>query len=430
MVLEAYRASRGVAQIQDLSNQIRKEMMQRDDILDRLRNDLFRSSVEVRDYLVDSDAQQVSAQRAELRTQQEQISSTFEQLSAGLAPEQAASALELQIGLNSYLTVLAKTLQLNPEDRRTRANSILQQEIIPRRRNLTELINQIVSIDTKQMSAGQEQIQAVTADFANRLREGSLAIVGIGLLIGIASMWQILRLERIAEQRYGDVVRARRDLRLLNTRLMAAEEEERKKIARELHDQVGQQLSTALVELANAGSNPADVNADRHQRMVKVRQLLERCIAQIRDLALLLRPTMLDDLGLVSALRWHGREVFRRTGVRIEVTTEGVIDDLPADFCTCIYRVVQEAITNAVRHASPTVIRVTARQHAEEIEVAIRDDGSGFDSKQERGLGIIGMQERVQGLGGVLDISSDSPSGTIVAMLLPLSQHIAAGEAE
>lgn len=152
------------------------------------------------------------------------------------------------------------------------------------------------------------------------------------------------------------------------------------------------------------------------------RTLAERTINQVRDLALLLRPSMLDDLGLAPALNWHARETSERTGRNVMVSTDDAIDSLPEDHQTCIYRVVQEAVNNAVRHANPRTIQVSVRTQGQKVDVTVRDDGSGFDTRVMRGLGLLGMEERVRRLGGRLQISSEPGQGTLVQAALPVAE--------
>jgi signal transduction histidine kinase len=138
-------------------------------------------------------------------------------------------------------------------------------------------------------------------------------------------------------------------------------------------------------------------------------------------MALLLRPSMLDDLGLVPALEWQGREVSRRGELEVEVHSENVSDKLPDDYKICIYRLVQEALTNASRHASARNARVEVKQDSQKITVEITDDGKGFDSARQRGLGLVGMEERVKRLGGTLNLTSTSGGGTTIRAELPLA---------
>jgi len=142
----------------------------------------------------------------------------------------------------------------------------------------------------------------------------------------------------------------------------------------------------------------------------------------VRNMALLLRPSMLDDLGLVPALNWQAREVARRTGTKVRVDAEDVADDLPDEYRTCIYRVVQEALHNATRHAKAATVKVTVRREQAAVRVVIQDDGVGFDPRHGKGVGILGMEERVRHLAGVFKVESAPGRGTTVSIFLPLQK--------
>ena len=137
-------------------------------------------------------------------------------------------------------------------------------------------------------------------------------------------------------------------------------------------------------------------------------------------MALLLRPSMLDDLGLIPALEWQAREVARSANIRVNVAAEGVPDDLPGPHKTCIYRIVQEALHNCARHSGASMVRITVKNGSDAIHVMVQDDGCGFKPETERGLGLLGMQERVTNLGGSFEIDSHIGRGTLLAIALPL----------
>jgi signal transduction histidine kinase len=148
--------------------------------------------------------------------------------------------------------------------------------------------------------------------------------------------------------------------------------------------------------------------------------MVEESIRVVRDMALLLCPSMLDDLGLVPALDWQARETSKRTGIRVKVNAENVPEDLPEETKTCLYRVVQEGLHNWVQHSGACQAIVTVRVKERSLELAIRDDGKGFDRAKSRGMGLLGIQERVSHLGGTLTIGS-SESGTELRVELPVA---------
>ena len=202
--------------------------------------------------------------------------------------------------------------------------------------------------------------------------------------------------------------------------LLRAQENERRALARELHDEIGQSLSAILMETESAEC--ADRRADLSSHLDSIKGLAEKTVNQVRDLALLLRPSMLDDLGLAPALNWHARETSKRTGLNVVVSADDTIDDLPDEHRTCIYRLVQEAVNNAIRHANARTVDVSVRREGQKVNVSVQDDGAGFDTRFLRGLGLLGMEERVRRLGGRLKITSEPGRGTLVHAALPLSE--------
>ena len=128
---------------------------------------------------------------------------------------------------------------------------------------------------------------------------------------------------------------------------------------------------------------------------------------------------MLDDLGLMPALEWQAREVSRRSGVKIAVAADNVSDSLPDEMRTCIYRVAQEALQNVFRHSGAKSAVVTVRQDAGSLVLSVEDDGSGFDPERTRGLGMLGMEERVRQLGGRFEVQSAPGKGTVLKVTIP-----------
>lgn len=247
---------------------------------------------------------------------------------------------------------------------------------------------------------------------------------GSGFLLVLASMAYIVRLERQTRQRYVQLAQSQRQMQLLLARLVDVQESERRTISRELHDQVGQALGALLVDLGRFSNLVSKDRPEVRAQLNNMKSVAERTFQEVRNIALLLRPSMLDDLGLVAALEWQGREVSRRSDIEVDVQSDIVSDHLPDEYRICIYRLVQEALNNAVRHSGAKNAKVTARQFEQRPEKSIRvevaDDGRGFDPQHTRGMGILGMEERVKRLGGTLAIHSSPGHGARVIAELPL----------
>jgi signal transduction histidine kinase len=203
--------------------------------------------------------------------------------------------------------------------------------------------------------------------------------------------------------------------------LVSAQEEERRAISRELHDEVGQSLSALLMEAGNAAARVPPDSAEVRRHVDSIKKLAEASVNVIRNMTLLLRPSMLDDFGLVPALEWQAREISKRSGMRVQVSADDAAAELPDALKTCIYRVVQEALNNCARHAQARTVKVRVEQEPSRIVLTVEDDGRGFDAQRVRGLGLVGMQERVHHLGGVFAVRSNLGAGTRVAVELPLA---------
>jgi signal transduction histidine kinase len=195
-------------------------------------------------------------------------------------------------------------------------------------------------------------------------------------------------------------------------------------LARELHDELGQLLNVINLDLETAKQvcGPAAPQLDENIRRV------HRAIEQVRNLTFDLRPPMLDELGLVATLRWYADRHLQSAGLVLHFDSEAVGNHLPFDLATTCYRVVQEALTNVIRHAHARQVWIEFREAANEVHLSIRDDGVGFNSDLVRqrlgsdaGFGVLGMQERVEILGGKFEIHSDSSQGTRIHVQIPLT---------
>ena len=220
--------------------------------------------------------------------------------------------------------------------------------------------------------------------------------------------------------------------------VLRAQEEERRRLALELHDQTGQSL-TALVLHAEAiaqrlAAQDSDSAIQARKQAERLSLLAQQTLVEVQALSRQLRPAMLDDLGLPAALRWLAEDAHRRLGVELRVVTAGA-DRLPPDVETALFRIAQESLTNAVRHGRATYAGCLLRQSAGVVSLVFADNGCGFDpvssrgsyarARQSGGLGLEGMQARVQPLGGSLTVRSRQGQGCWIRARVPLPQMVA-----
>jgi signal transduction histidine kinase len=256
--------------------------------------------------------------------------------------------------------------------------------------------------------------------------EGMLALgLAIGLALAGITLWRILHLERDSARRFAEVLRTRAELQQLSAELVSAQEAERKRIARELHDEVGQALWAMMLSLSGLQSSLEKGELPEAERQLAAAQgMAENTAGTVRNISLLLRPSMLDDLGLVPALHWLAREFSRTTPLHVEVVAAGLNRSVPDDHKTCIYRVVQETLRNASRHAGAQQAKISVEERGDTLQVSIQDDGRGFEPRAEKGVGILGMEERIARLGGKFRIDSHLGRGTTVTFELPLPEDL------
>lgn len=207
----------------------------------------------------------------------------------------------------------------------------------------------------------------------------------------------------------------RKLLQLLSSRLINTEETERRHIARQLHDQIGQQLTALGLNLHILGSS---VPPEQRQRIDDSVELIATMTGQVRDIMADLRPPVLDDYGLRATLRWYGRLFTKRTG--IEVIVHARIPRLPADLEIALFRITQEALNNVVKHAGASEVEILCSKEDKLLSLAIRDNGCGIQDMNDNALsesqtwGLLSMRERIESFGGKLFAASPPGGGTII----------------
>lgn len=379
--------------------------LERSHRLDSIRSYVLLTQTYMGDYFTDSDEGTAQEHWA-------QCQETWSRMLTDLAGYQAGSMEEkaLVVRLRELLDAHWRNVAVAA---RNRGSS--RDEMFPLRTGVVEISTRVESVNAKQLAAAEAEIQREFEDMGHRLAVVLMIALGSALVLAAGCIVYILRIEHQNRKRYQEIER-------LSARLVAAQEEERRSISRELHDEIGQTLTAVIVDAANLANRiPQDDELGR-KYLENIRNLADSSINSIRNIALLLRPSMLDDLGLIAALEWQAREVSRRTGIKVEVTDENVPESLPDAVRTCVYRVVQEALSNISSHSGAKKAVVTARKTGGTLVLTIEDDGSGFDPARTRGLGLLGMEERVKGLGGRMETQSAPGKGTTLRVTLPVTE--------
>jgi signal transduction histidine kinase len=397
---------------------LREEALQRTSHLASIRSSILLCNTYLGDCFLDSRKQQADDYLAKMEDARSRSLSELRNYRSSTHDEQI---LVTHLGdlLDRHWQRLSLALNSMSGERPV-ATSFYTDEMVPLRASFIEITTQLEGIDTKQAASTEALIEGEFEKLGARLSTALGLGLAAALLLAAGCSLYIMRIERQNKHRYQEVLKARRSLERLSARLVDAQETERRTISRELHDQVGQTLNAVLVETANLAKRIPAGDAASLRSLDNIRSFADSSVNSIRDIALLLRPSMLDDLGLIPALEWQAREVSRRSGIKVTVKAGNVPEVLSDETRTCVYRVVQEALVNVSRHSGATCAVVTVRQEGNSLSLNVEDDGSGFNTGTTRGLGMLGMEERVRQLGGQFEISSTPGKGTELRARLPI----------
>jgi signal transduction histidine kinase len=234
-----------------------------------------------------------------------------------------------------------------------------------------------------------------------------------------------------SQQHYSQLLeqsrRMQEQLRHLSHQLLIAQEEERKEISRELHDEIAQTLTGINVHLATLKVEAAVNTQGLKRKIARTQRLVEKSVNIVHRFARELRPTVLDDLGLIPALHAYMKDFTKRTGIRIRFTAFAGVEQLRIDKRTVLYRVAQSALTNIAQHAQASLVTVSIQKLPDAIRMQIHDNGQGFQvervlfAKRHKRLGLLSMRERVEMVGGGFNVESAPGKGTSIRAQIPLS---------
>lgn len=420
IVVAMLTTSRKAQEIYTQLDQLNSHHHEVDANLRRLRSDVNLSGIFVRDYLLDIARERAPEYRQRLAEFREGNIATLAELRA-LAQPHEERIRSLQVQLDEYWQTFDPLFDWTVGEKIVRSAGFLRTEVVPRRDAVLAIAQEIEELNNANLAEQRAEVTRRYAAFRDDLRRLLWESLLLGLAVALTVVFRLRVLERRSEEQRTVAEQAERQMRQLSQRLVETQEEERKNLSRELHDHVGQVLTALRMELGRIerGRSPGD--AWLGAAVAESKQLVDKVFRTVRDLALGLRPSMLDDFGLRAALEWHVRDIARRYGIEVELHMEGNLDTLPDRYQTCVYRAIQETLTNCVRHAKAhsIVVSMIGREH--ELDVSVSDDGVGFDDVRRRdGLGLRGIEERVKELGGVVTITSRPGHGTNLAMQLPL----------
>jgi signal transduction histidine kinase len=427
-ILTGYVLTARIAEIEARSADTTRRYLQAQDVLSAVRQQVNSSAILLRDALLDPEAKAQGRYRRQL---EDGFAGTISQLD-GYQPVMAGVPEQQMARLRSEVEALREislaVLSAATADPAAWSFEMLAGRTSPRRAAAIALSDEVRAANRRALVEHQIATAAIHRTAEQQWWYGLGAALAATLVIAFVAIAYAGRLvDRLRRGRENDA-RYARDLQRLSSRLVEVQEEERRSIARELHDEVGQVLSAIAVEVQVA-ERALDRPDEAMRALGETQQLADRAIGAVRDLSQLLRPPMLDDLGLGAAIDWLLRGLARRHDVQVELVQTGLTGRLPASIEVAAFRIVQEGLANVARHAMARTCVVRLESDGITLVLSVEDDGVGLDASasagpdRRRGLGLLGIRERVADFEGTFSAVSRRPhQGTCLRVELPLAR--------
>jgi len=393
--------------------------MRQDEALASLRRGIWTAANAGRDYFLSAKPDR----RDRFRAQLEQIRREAASAVAALDRLDRARSLGLAVGpkVDAYLTGL-EGLARQPDYPRAPPDQLT--ELVPRRTAALEAVEQFTRLAQRDVHNVLASVARERAQTARRALALIAAVFVAALLLAGLTARYAVRRERERRRHLAETARARADLEQLSARLVEVQEEERRTLSRELHDEVGQTLTALRMEISHALRVIHD--PEPRARLERARRLAEDCVHCVRNISLMLRPSLLDDLGLGAALQWQLDQLARRSRIETSFHANDSGEHLPEAVRTCVFRTAQEALNNCEKYSSASRVAVTLEVGAGYLALEVCDNGVGIalnaQSMPPRGTGLLGIRERVSRLGGTLTIDSPPGGGARICVRLPVPE--------
>lgn len=414
----------GVASIQE-TRRIHQQILSVEDsyrhieqLVEGIRTNTAGADILRRDRLLDS-AISNEDYAGQLRGLWAKTTADLDQL-RGLRPQQESKVLErLETALRDYWDATRAETQESPAKNNTAS---VRDLFAAQSKRIFAFTEEVGKLNEENFEARRRELSSAVENLQNDIWKTMLTALCLGAIIAGASIFRISSLEKESAEYQDATKQAEKRLRQLSQQLVSSQEQERKSLSRELHDEIGQLLTALRMELGNLErTRPATQTGEADAHLDQAKKLAETTLKTTREIAMGLRPAMLDLLGLGPALEWQAREYSRRYKTPIQLDVAGDLRDLPDPHRTYLYRIVQEGLTNCARHAQAKNIKVSLKDANGQLAVTVEDDGVGFDQHGgvSYGLGLLGITERVRELCGNIAVKSEPGKGTKIEVMLP-----------
>lgn len=415
-------AARSLKQLSRSELSAAREYLLRTERLQNAQRFLTSSSGSVRDYILDpNEATLLRHRERARRSWSEAMTFIREYEKIGADRRELTDILDSQ--LSRYWAAADAALRLEDNRRVEAGTNLLLRNLNPMRDEFLATVTEISSRDRAQIMAEAERTQMLV-----RSRENSLWIaIGtasiLALAVAVVTFTHLMKLERVASVQYGCAVQASAEMQRLSERLLNSQEDERRKIARDLHDDYGQRMASLIFELSSA-TERYDASPELCIALETMGERLGNLAKDLQQMSRGLHSAVLDKIGLEAAVRSDCDSLSKRSPLRVTFRAASVPRRLPDHVALAVYRISQEAVQNALKHSHTDRLNVSLDLEERELVLRVEDFGHGFDAKDPNrvgSLGLVSMRERLRMVGGAFLIHSEPGRGTQVEARVPLS---------
>lgn len=415
-------AARSLDQLSRSELSTAREYLLRTERLQNAQRSLSSASGSVRDYLLDpKEAALLGHRERARRSWTEAMTFIREYEKSGADRRKLTDVLDSQ--LSRYWTAADAALRLEGNRREEDGANLLLRNLIPMRDEFLETVFEIGSRDQAQIMTEAEKTQKL----ARSEEDGLWIAIGTASLLAFAvavvTFTHLMKLEQVAADQYEYAVQTSTELQRLSERLLNSQEDERRKIARDLHDDYGQRMASLIFELSSA-TERSDASPELRIAMETMGERLGNLARDLQQMSRGLHSAVLDKIGLEAAVRSDCDSLSKRSPLRVTFRATSVPRRLPDQVALAVYRISQEAVQNALKHSQTDRLDVSLDLEERELVLRVEDFGHGFDAKgadNAGSLGLVSMRERLRMVGGAFLIHSELGRGTQVEARVPLS---------
>jgi len=420
-IVWSYQVITGLDRLAADVTDIRRSYDRGEDALVKIRTSVLLSSIYLRDAIIDDAPGRRTAYRSDLTRLRDEAMAQLADYEKVATPEDQPRLRELGDVLMRYWADRDAAFPTETQSA-DEASRVLRIKMAPSRQDVLDIIDQLSAQQTATYGHEQDQVDTLERQATLRLVLAGCVPLLLAFVAALTSGRRINRLQREVEAQRMREEATRQDLERLSARLVDVQEQERRTIARELHDTVGQALTAVKLDIGVALRGPLD---DRARGVLEeARDVAEQTLQGVRNLSQLLHPSVLDDFGLEATLRAYLMRFSERTSITAQLRCE-LPARLPTPVEAGLYRIAQEALNNVARHSHASACTVTLTTAGGHVSMEVEDNGHGRwpapDGRRANGIGLIAMRERAQSLGGSVTVGAGTTGGTRLSAVVPIA---------